>query len=119
MEFLIFLAATISRNSISHRLDHCWTLVTLASGSAVFYNSKQVLCRSVLPSEVSECPPCPKRLTLLASVRLPRGGVDSLHLKLSILVTWEIHWKWTLPFQELVRMLDFFPPSFGKSVRFL
>lgn len=22
-------------------------------------------------------------------------------------------------FQELVRMLDFFPPSFGKSVRFL
>lgn len=51
MEFLIFLAATVSRSSISHPSDHCWTLVTLVSLSAVFYNSMQVLCRSVLPSE--------------------------------------------------------------------
>lgn len=118
MELLIFLAATVSRSSISHAPDH-WTLVTLVSGSAVFYNSKQVLCRSVLPSEVNEHPPCPKQLALLASVTLPGCGVDSLHLKLSILVSWGIHWEWTLPFQELVRMLDFFPPSFEKSVRFL
>lgn len=58
MEFLIFLAATFSRSSISHCLgvtDHCWTLVTLVSLSAVFYNSMQVLCRSVLPSEVNDC----------------------------------------------------------------
>lgn len=118
MEFLFFLAATVSRNSISHPPEH-WALVMLVSGSAVFYNSKQVLCRSGLPSEVNECSPCPKRLALLASVTLPKPGVDSLHLKLSILVTWGIHWEWTLPFQELVRMLDFFPPSFGESVRFL
>lgn len=55
MEFLIFLAATVSRSSISHPPDHCWTLVTLVSLSAVFYNSTQVLCRSVLPSEVTDC----------------------------------------------------------------
>lgn len=55
MEFLIFLAATVSRSSISHPPDHCWTLVTLVSLSAVFYNSTQVLCRSVLPFEVTDC----------------------------------------------------------------
>lgn len=58
-------------------------------------------------------------LSETASVRLPRWGVDHLHLKFSVLVMCRINWEWTLPFQELVRMLDFFLPSFGKSVRFL
>lgn len=106
MEFLIFLAATVSRSSISHALDH-WTLV---SGSAVFYNSKLVLCKSVLPSEVNVFSlPQETGFADLSGTAQEWSGVDSLHLKLSILVTWGIHWKWTLPFQELVRTLDFFP----------
>lgn len=36
-----------------------------------------------------------------------------------ILVTQGIILEWFLPSQELVKMLDFFPPSFRKSVRFL
>lgn len=115
MECLIFLADTVSRNSISHSPDPCWTLVTLVSRSAVFYNSKQVLRRSVLSSEVSECPPCPRRLALLASVGLPRWGVDGLLLRLSILVTWGIHWEWILPSQELVRMLEVFFSQFWEK----
>lgn len=61
-------------------------------------------CQSSLHVEGSALP---QETGSAAAVRLPRWGVGSLHLKLSILVAWGIHWEWTLPFQKLVRMLVF------------
>lgn len=81
---------------------------------------KQVLCSNqICPSLWSQGVFSLPQETGSAGLSETAQVMDHLHLKFSILVMCRINWEWILPFQELVRMLDFFPPSFGKSVRFL